>query len=62
MNEKELMEHIFELSYALDYQSANRDLAGLRNTHYKNQTWIHDHSLTEEYYQFYMKIRMGEKK
>lgn len=56
MDEKELIQHIFELSFALDSQ-----YIALRNTHYQNQQWIHDMGLQEEYYQFFVgKIKEGE--
>ena len=49
----ELIKHIFELSFALDSQSAGKDYMALRNTHYQNQKWIHDKGLQEKYYQFF---------
>lgn len=52
---EELIRHIFELSFALDSQSAGRDYVSLRSTHYQNQRWIHDKGLQEEYYQFFIK-------
>lgn len=51
----ELIQHIFELSFALDSQSAGKDYVSLRNTHYQNQKWIHDKGLQEEYYEFFVK-------
>ena len=51
----ELIKHIFELSFALDSQSAAKDYMSLRNTHYQNQKWIHDKGLQEKYYQFFIK-------
>ena len=51
----ELIKHIFELSFALDSQSAGKDYMSLRNTHYQNQKWIHDNGLQEKYYQFFIK-------
>ena len=51
----DLKRHIFELSFALDSQSAGKDYVSLRNTHYQNQKWIHDNGLQEEYYQFFVK-------
>ena len=55
LNEEDLKRHIFELSFALDSQSAGKDFAALRNTHYQNQKWIHDNGLQEEYYKFFVK-------
>lgn len=51
----DLKRHIFELSFALDSQSAGKDYVSLRSTHYQNQKWIHDNGLQEEYYQFFVK-------
>ena len=53
-------EHIFELSFALDSQSAGKDYPALRNSHYKNQKWIHDNGLMEEYYHYFIKKQFGE--
>ena len=50
----ELINHIFELSFALDTQSAGKDFLSLRRTHYNNQKWIHDHGYQEEYYKFFI--------
>jgi hypothetical protein len=55
LTEEDLKRHIFELSFALDSQSAGKDYVALRNTHYQNQKWIHDNGLQEEYYQFFVK-------
>ena len=52
---EELIQHIFELSFALDSQSAGKDYVSLRSTHYQNQKWIHDKGLQEEYYQYFIK-------
>lgn len=52
---EELIQHIFELSFALDSQSAGKDYVSLRSTHYQNQKWIHDKGLQEEYYQYFVK-------
>ena len=57
--QRELLNHLFELSYALDSKSAERNLVGLRDTHYKNQIWLHDHGLTEDYYKYFLKTRFG---
>ena len=54
MPDDKLLHHIFELSYALDTQSAGKDYISLRRTHYDNQTWIHDNGYQEEYYQFFI--------
>lgn len=57
-NLEELKQHLFELSYALDSQSSEKDYSALRRTHYENQIWIHVHGLKEEYYNyFYSKFR-----
>lgn len=57
---KELLNHIFELSFALDSQSAGRDFLSLRRTHYNNLNWIHENGLTDEYYKyFFEKIKGG---
>ena len=44
----DLLDHIFELSFALDTQSAGKDFLSLRRTHYDNQRWIHDNGYQEE--------------
>lgn len=49
----ELLNHIFELSFALDSQSAGKDYLSLRRTHYNNLNWIHENGLTDEYYKFF---------
>ena len=51
---EELKQQLFKLSFALDSQSAGKDYVALRNTHYRNQKWLHDHDLQEEYYQFFI--------
>lgn len=57
---EELKNHIFELSFALDTQSAGKDFLSLRRTHYDNQRWIHDNDMQEEYYQFFIqKLKEG---
>lgn len=61
MKESEMINHIFELSFALDTQSAGKDFLSLRRTHYNNQKWIHDHGLQEEYYQFFIKMLQEDK-
>ena len=59
-NCEQLLKHIFELSFALDTQSAGKDYLSLRKTHYDNQRWIHDNGFSEEYYQFFFeKIKEG---
>ena len=50
MDNEELLQHLFELSYALDNYSAGKDYAALRKTHYDNIKWLNDHGLTEDYY------------
>lgn len=52
---EEIIQHLFELSFALDSQSAGKDYVSLRSTHYQNQKWIHDKGLQEEYYQYFVK-------
>lgn len=54
MTREELIHHIFELSFALDSQSAGKDYVALRKTHYNNQKWIHDAGLSEEYYKYFV--------
>lgn len=51
----DLAQHLFELSFALDSLSAEKNYVALRRTHYDNQKWIHDAGLMEEYYQFFTK-------
>ena len=59
MSEEELYkQHIFELSFALDSQSAGKDYVALRNTHYNNVKWLHDNGLQEDYYSYFAK-RLG---
>lgn len=50
MTKEELKQHLYELSYALDSQSAGKDYIALRRTHYDNIKWLQEHGLTEEYY------------
>lgn len=57
---EDLKRHIFELSYALDSQSAGKDFVALRSTHYDNQRWLHDNGFTEEYYNFWFNEHFGE--
>lgn len=57
---KDLKQHIFELSVALDSQSAGKDYAALRRTHYNNQAWIRDNGLAEEYYDFWFNEHFGK--
>lgn len=54
---EKLLTHIFELSYALDTQSAGKDFLSLRTTHYDNQEWIHDNGYQEKYYQYFISKR-----
>lgn len=58
--EEEFKQHLFELSFALDSQSAGTDFLSLRRTHYLNQEWIHDNGLLEEYYQYFIKQIKGD--
>ena len=57
----ELKQQLFELSFALDSQSAGKDYIALRRTHYDNIQWLHDHGLQEEYYQFWVEKLKEEK-
>lgn len=50
----ELKQQLFKLSFALDSQSAGKDYVALRDTHYRNQKWLHDKGLSEEYYQYFI--------
>ena len=50
---EELKKHLFELSYALDSQTCEKDYVALRRTHFDNQIWIHDNGLQEEYYKYF---------
>jgi hypothetical protein len=50
MSEEELKQHLYELSYALDSQSAGKNYAALRRTHYDNIEWLIKNGLAEEYY------------
>ena len=50
---KELINHLFELSFALDSQSAGKDFLSLRRTHYKNLQWIYKNGLNDDYYKFF---------
>ena len=58
----ELKQHIFELSYALDSQSAGKDFPALRRTHYNKQIWLHDSGLQDEYYQYFVSQLQKESK
>ena len=51
MSEEELKQHLYELSYALDTYSAEKDYVALRKAHYDNIEWLHKHGLTDEYYE-----------
>lgn len=51
MTEEVLKQHLYELSYALDSQSAGKDFIALRRTHYDNIEWLQKHGLTDEYYE-----------
>lgn len=57
---KKLKQHIYELSVALDNQSAERNLVALRRTHYNNIKWIHDNGLEQEYYDFWYNAHFVE--
>ena len=50
MDNEELLQHLYELSYALDTYSAGKDYVSLRRTHCDNIKWLNDHGLTEDYY------------
>lgn len=60
MTENELKQHIFELSVALDSQSAGKDYPALRRTHYNNIKWIQEHGLDKEYYDFWYNAHFGK--
>lgn len=44
------LQHLLELSYTLDKYSAGKDYIELRKAHYKNIEWLHNHGLTDMYY------------
>lgn len=50
MTNEELLQHLYELSYALDNYSAGKDYVALRKTHYDNIKWLNDNGLTKDYY------------
>jgi len=50
ITERELKDHIYELSEALDRYSAGKDYVALRRTHYENIEWLQKNGLTNEYY------------
>lgn len=56
---EELINHIFELSFALDSQSAAKDYSSLRVTHYNNLQWIYDNGLDKEYYKYFLSELQG---
>ena len=62
MTNEELKKHIFELSYALDSQSAGKDYVALRSTHYNNIRWIRDNGLLDEFYDYFFKKHFREGK
>lgn len=49
---EELINHLIELSFALDSQSAEKDYLSLRRTHYNNIQWFYDNGLDNEYYKY----------
>jgi hypothetical protein len=51
MTEKELKQHLYELSHALDRDSAFKDYTALRKAHYDNMEWLKKHGLEKEYYE-----------
>lgn len=53
MTKEELLQHLYELSYALDNYSAGKDYVALRKTHYDNIKWLSKHGLTEDYYKVF---------
>lgn len=57
---KELKQHIYELSIALDMYSAGKDYVVLRRTHYNNLEWLHNHGMTKEYYDVLFKHTKDE--
>lgn len=60
VSKEELLNHIFELSSALDWYSAGKDYIALRRIHYNNIEWIHRHGLTDKYYQvMFQRIKEG---
>lgn len=46
----DVLQHLLELSYTLDKYSAGKDYIELRKAHYKNIEWLHNHGLTDMYY------------
>ena len=56
-----IKKQLFKLSYALDSQSAGKDYVALRNTHYENVQWLHNHGLSEEYYDYFVNRLQEEK-
>lgn len=56
---EELINHIIELSFALDSQSAAKDYLSLRRTHYNNLQWIYDNGLNNEYYKYFLSELQG---
>lgn len=55
INNKLVKEKLYEVMFALDSKSANRDLVAIRKCHYDNMKWLHDVGLQEEYYQYFVK-------
>lgn len=53
MTKKELKQHIYELSCALDIQSARKNYMALRRIHYDNIIWLREHGLIDEYYEVF---------
>ena len=50
MNKDDILQHLYELSYALDSYSASKDYEALRRLHYDNINWLKDNGLDEDYY------------
>lgn len=50
MTDEEILQHLYEISYALDNYSAGKDYVSLRRTHYDNIKWLDDYGLTKGYY------------
>jgi hypothetical protein len=46
----DVLQHLLELSSTLDKYSAGKDYIESRKAHYKNIEWLHNHGLTDMYY------------
>lgn len=58
----EFKHRLFEIMYALDKASAEKDFITLRRWHYENMDWLRDEDMITEYYDFVHDVRENEAK